>query len=110
MESFLFAYYYVEAIMDKMLEVQNEAYGDIKISDRKKVSLTGIKKLVSFNPEEFLMETTLGVLIIKGFGLEVIKLDTTEGLLAIKGKINSLTYLDGNSKKKDDGFIAKLFK
>ena len=81
----------------------------IKISDRKKVSLTGIKKLISFNPEEFLMETTLGVLVIKGYGLEVIKLDTTEGLLAIKGKVNSLTYMDGN-KNKDTSIIAKLFK
>ena len=96
--------------MDKIIEVQNEAYGDIKISDRKKVSLTGIIKLISFNPEEFLMETTLGVLVIKGYGLEVIKLDTTEGLLAIKGKVNSLTYLDGNNKNKDNGLLAKLFK
>ncbi len=95
--------------MDKLIEVQTEAYGDIKISDRKKVSLTGIKKLISFNPEEFLMETTLGVLVIKGYGLEVIKLDTTEGLLAIKGKVNSLTYMDGN-KNKDTSIIAKLFK
>ena len=95
--------------MDKLIEVQTEAYGDIKISDRKKVSLTGIKKLISCNPEEFLMETTLGVLVIKGYGLEVIKLDTTEGLLAIKGKVNSLTYMDGN-KNKDTSIIAKLFK
>ena len=37
------------------MDVQTENYGEIKISDRKKVNLTGVKKLVSFNPEEFLM-------------------------------------------------------
>ena len=96
--------------MEKMLESISTISHQLTVSDRKQIMLTGIKKINSFDNEEFLMETTLGVLIIKGFGLEVIKLDTTEGLLAIKGKINSLTYLDGNSKKKDDSFLAKLFK
>ena len=46
-------------------------YGEIKIVDRKKISLTGVKKLVSFNPEEFLIETTLGILLLKGQELEM---------------------------------------
>lgn len=100
----------MEEIMDKVMELQNGLSGDIKISDRKKVSLTGIKKLISFNPEEFLMETSLGPLVIKGNGLEVIKLDTMEGLLAIKGNINSLSYLDHDGKLKESSLWAKLFK
>jgi sporulation protein YabP len=96
--------------MDKLTDVMPEAYGEIKLSDRKKVSLTGIKKLVSFNPTEFLMETSLGVLIIKGYNLEVIKLDTTEGILAIKGKIDGINYMDGSNKNKDNSLLAKLFK
>lgn len=96
--------------MDKIIDMQTELTGDIKISDRKKVSLTGIKKLISFNPEEFLMQTTLGALVIKGDNLEVIKLDTVEGLLAIKGKVNSLSYLDRDNKAKENSLWAKLFK
>jgi sporulation protein YabP len=96
--------------MDKLTDVMPEAYGEIKLSDRKKVSLTGIKKLVSFNPTEFLMETSLGVLIIKGYNLEVIKLDTTEGIIAIKGKIDGINYMDGSNKNKDNSLLAKLFK
>lgn len=84
-------------------------YGEIKIVDRKKINLTGIKKLVSFNPEEFLIESSLGVILLKGNELELIKLDTTDGILSIKGRINSLNYMDAN-KKNDASFISRLFK
>ena len=49
-------------------------------------------------------------MVIKGFNLEVIKLDTTEGILAIKGKFNSLSYVDASAKNKDNSLLAKLFK
>ena len=84
-------------------------YGEIKIVDRKRINLSGVKKLVSFNPEEFLIETTLGVILLKGQDLEIIKLDTTDGILSIKGRINSLNYMDAN-KKSDTSLIARLFK
>lgn len=89
--------------------VVTNQYGEIKITDRKRVSLTGVKKLVSFNPEEFLIETTLGVILLKGQELEIIKLDTTDGILSIKGRINNLNYMDSN-KNKETSIIARLFK
>lgn len=89
--------------------VVTNKYGEIKIVDRKRINLSGVNKLVSFNPEEFLIETTLGVLLLKGQELEIIKLDTNEGILSIKGKINSLNYMDSN-KKGESSFISRLFK
>lgn len=83
-------------------------YGDIKINDRKKISLTGVKKVVNFNSEEFLLETTLGVISLKGSELEIVKLDTVDQILSIKGRFNSLTYMDSN--KKEVSLISRLFK
>lgn len=83
---------------------------EIKLNDRKKISLSGLKKLVSFDPEEFVMDTNLGPLVLKGSNLEIIKLDVIDGNLQIKGKINSLVYLDGKDSKKDNSILAKLFK
>jgi len=40
----------------------------------------------------------------------MIKLDTLEGNVSIKGKINSLQYLDGTDKGKDNSLFTKLFK
>ena len=95
--------------MDNRLESVT-LISEIKLNDRKKVSLSGLKKLVSFDPEEFVMDTNLGPLVLKGNNLEIVKLDIIDGNLQIKGKINSLVYLDGKDSKKDNGILAKLFK
>lgn len=83
----------------------------INISDRKSITLTGVKKIDNFDDKEFLIETNMGYLIIKGNDLEIIKLDTYQGDVSIKGKINSLVYTE-NSKKieKQNSIISKLFK
>lgn len=84
---------------------------NISISSRKNISLTGVKKIESFDEEEFLLETVMGFMNIKGSNLEIVKLDTYQGDVTIKGKINSLTYLESSKKKnKEDSIFNKLFK
>lgn len=83
---------------------------EVKMIDRSSISLTGVNKIVSFDDEEFLMETTLGNLRLLGEALELLKLDTNDGNVKIKGKINSFTYIDGKVKNKEESLVAKLFK
>lgn len=83
----------------------------ITLAERKSLILTGIKKIESFDNLEFLLETTMGYLIIKGAELEIIKLDTYQGNVSIKGKIDSITYKESvNKKEKEESIINKLFK
>jgi len=83
----------------------------ISIENRKKFSVTGVTKIDSFDNEEFLIDTSMGYIIIKGEDLEIIKLDTYQGTVSLKGLINSFSYIDENkSLKKEDSFISKLFK
>ena len=82
----------------------------INISDRKSITLTGVKKIDNFDDKEFMIETNMGYLVIKGSGLEIIKLDTYQGNVSIKGKANSIIYSDSDGKEKDGGFFNKLFK
>lgn len=95
--------------MEKILDSIVTSTHDVKISDRSQLYMTGIKKIDSFDNEEFLMDTALGTLLLKGEGLELVKLDTHDGNVSIKGKINSIAYSDG---KKADGenIFSKLFK
>lgn len=94
--------------MDKEMISSNHC---VSINERKNISITGVKKIDSFDNEEFLMDTVMGYVIIKGEDLEIVKLDTFQGNVSIKGKINSLTYMDGGSKKnKEEGVFSKLFK
>ena len=98
--------------MDKVLEtsIVNAMVHNVTLNDRKQTNMSGIKKIVSFDSEEFLMESSLGMVLLKGEGLEIIKLDTHDGNVSIKGFVNSLAYLDDTQKIKEESFLTKLFK
>ena len=97
--------------MDKVKEVDNGFNHGITLVERKNIVISGVKKIESFDSEEFLMDTTLGYLTIKGSDLEIIKLDTYQGNVSIKGRIDSITYMDtGSNKNKEESFLGKLFK
>lgn len=98
--------------MDKVKELESGFNHGLTINERKSIIVSGVKKIESFDSEEFLMETILGFLVIKGSELEIIKLDTYQGNVSIKGRIDSLMYLDGSidKKNKENSFFNKLFK
>lgn len=92
--------------MDKEIITSSHS---VSINERKNISVSGVKKIDSFDNEEFLMDTVMGYMAIKGEELEIVKLDTFQGNVVIKGKVNSLIYMD-SGKKKEDGVFSKLFK
>lgn len=97
--------------MDKVKEIEESFNHGLSLAERKNIVVTGVKKIESFDNEEFMIDTTLGFLHIKGDGLEIIKLDTYQGNVSIKGRIDCLEYLDNGIKKnKDNSFLTKLFK
>lgn len=84
---------------------------NVSIGQRKNISITGVKKIENFDENEFLLETNMGYMLIKGSNLEIIKLDTYQGDVSIKGKIDSLNYLEDSKKQeKKESVISKLFK
>ena len=94
--------------MDKEIIGTNHS---ISISERKNIMITGVKKIDSFDNEEFLLETIMGYISIKGKDLEIIKLDTYQGNVSINGVINSLSYSENSNKKeKEENMFSKLFK
>lgn len=96
--------------MDKEHTINNYNHS-INVLERKNILVTGVKKIESFDDEEFLMETVMGFLVLKGEGLELLKLDTLQGNVSIKGLLKSFSYLDENMKKnKENSIISRLFK
>ena len=97
--------------MDKEREIRN--YNHVfHLIDRKDLTISGVKKVDSFDAEEFLIDSVMGYIVLKGEGLELLKLDTREGVVTIKGMINSITYVDEltNKKNKENSIISRLFK
>lgn len=84
---------------------------DIKIVNRKRMDITGVINVESFDSEEFLLETELGFLAIRGQNLHMKNLNVENGLVSIEGLVIELVYVDhvsGGEKAK--GFFSKLFK
>lgn len=94
--------------MDNVSVYDNTKH-EVKIIDRSLIYLSGINKIISFDSEEFLMDSVMGVILLKGQDLEIVKLDTHDGVVSIKGVINSMNYDDGK-KKEAESLLGKLFK
>ena len=83
----------------------------LSLNNRKRLEITGVKKLESLNKTEFFVDTILGLLLVRGENLEMQHLDIEKGVLWIIGNVNSVSYSDEDkTKKKDEGFLKKLFK
>lgn len=82
----------------------------LKINNRKSVEISGVKEVDSFDNEEFLLETVMGYLIVRGQNLQLKNLDVGDGLVSIKGKIYELSYVDEQHQEKAKGFFSKLFR
>lgn len=96
--------------MDKDTTINNYNHS-INLLERKTLVITGVKKIENFDNNHFLLETTMGFLIVKGEELELIKLDTLSGNVTIKGTIHSLDYILENKKQgKEDSVFHRLFK
>lgn len=95
--------------MDREKELSTYNHS-VNIVERKNILISGVKKVDSFDEEEFLVETVMGYLVLKGEGLELIKLDTLQGTVSIKGLIKSFDYVDDVKKNQEHSLFNRLFK
>jgi sporulation protein YabP len=83
---------------------------DVMMRGRRLLDITGVKLVESFDNEEFLLETVMGFLSIRGQNLQMKNLDVDKGVVSIKGKVFDIVYLDEQSGEKAKGFFSKLFR
>ena len=82
---------------------------NIQLENRKKLTVSGVKDVESFNEEEIVLHTEMGVLIIKGASLHIGKLNMDNGEVAIDGSVDICEYAD-ESARSGGGLLAKIFK
>lgn len=82
------------------------------LSNRRTGTISGVSDVLSFDLGEILLETEMGMLMIKGSDLHVNRLTLEKGEIDIEGTIDSFTYTDVNSYsgKKGESIIGRLFK
>lgn len=94
----------------KEIKIQEEKKGILHVENRKKLTLSGVIEVISFNEEQIVLNTNLGTLNIKGKGLKMNKLDVQNGDVIIIGMINSFIYINNEIKKQKESLISRLFK
>ena len=76
--------------------------GNLILECRKKLTMTGIVEVISFDEEKIMLNTKLGPLTIKGLGLKMNKLDVQNGDVIIVGEISAMIYSSKESKKEKE--------
>lgn len=82
---------------------------NVILENRKKLTLTGIKDVLSFDDEIIVLESELGLLNIKGRDLKVNKISVETGDVIIEGTIRMFEYSDKDIVPKQS-LVSRIFK
>ncbi len=83
----------------------------VLINDREDIKISGVIHVESFDDEEVILETELGLLAIRGEDLNIKSLDLERGEVSIAGHLLELVYAENKGRKhKGKGFMERLFK
>ena len=75
--------------------------------ERNQGTLTGVSDVLSFDEKQIILETTKGMLTIKGQELHVSRLELEQGELDIRGRVDSMVYHEGKGEQKKKSDIFK---
>ncbi len=88
---------------------ERQGSSNIIVENRKKITVSGVLDVISFDEDGVILDTQLGSMIIKGEEFKINKLNVDAGEFVIEGHVVNISY--GDSIAKDSGgFFAKLFK
>lgn len=90
-------------------ENQSNILQNVILENRKKLTLTGIKDVLSFDDEIIVVESELGLINIKGMDLKVNKISVETGDVIIEGTIKMIEYSDKDNFSKQS-LMSKIFK
>lgn len=88
---------------------QKEITQNVIMENRRKLSISGVTDVESFDEESIVLSTEAGMLCIKGAALHINKLSLESGEVAVEGEINGLDYSDAGAKN-HGSLLSKLFR
>lgn len=90
-------------------DIKTNIMQNVILENREKVSLTGIKDVLSFDDEIVILESELGILSIKGTDLRVNKISVESGDVIVEGSVRVIEYSDKGPIQKQ-GLINRIFR
>ena len=77
----------------------------LNLQNRRKLTLSGVTDVVSFDDTAVLMHTPLGTLLVQGNSLQLKNLTPEGGSVCVEGDISHLSYEEPRS----GGFLRRFF-
>ena len=83
----------------------------ITLQNRSSLQVAGVSDVIAYDPGEIILETSAGLLLIKGSELHMNHLSLEKGETGVDGRVDSLTYSETNSSARQAGnFLGRLFR
>lgn len=83
----------------------------ISVINRKSVAINGVSDVLAFDLNEVLLETSQGMLLIKGNDLHVKRLSLEKGEVDVEGTIDSFQYSElAGHNKQQESLLNRLFR
>ncbi|MBO5079070.1 MAG: sporulation protein YabP [Oscillospiraceae bacterium] len=79
----------------------------LTLNDRKKLTLTGVTEVMSFDDQSVVLETELGTLTVHGQQLQLKNLSLEGGQVAVEGEVAALIYAEPRQSR---GWLDRLFR
>jgi len=78
----------------------------LTLDERKKLTMTGVTEVVSFDESAVVLHTTLGTLLVQGQQLQLKTLTEEGGQVAVEGQVDGLHY---EATRPGGSWLSRLF-
>lgn len=83
----------------------------LMMQNRSALSITGIRDVVSFDENQVILDTDMGLLTMKGKDLHVSRLTLEKGEVDVDGTVDSLVYSSNEAyRKSGESLFSRLFR
>lgn len=89
------------------MEERTQGEHSLILKGRGKLSVSGVVDVQNFDEALVSMETTMGLLLVRGSGLHIERLSLDGGELELEGEIDSMEYEESGQSR--GGLFARIF-
>ena len=94
----------------KSMNVNTNIVQNLVLENRKKLNVSGVNDVLSFDDQVVMIDTELGLLTVKGENLRINKLSLDTAEVIVEGEISNLLYSQNKQDKSSGTLLSKIFK
>ena len=95
----------------KNININTNIIQNLILENRKKLNVSGVNDVLSFDDQVVIVDTELGLLTIKGENIRITKLSLDTAEIIVEGEISNLSYSQSKQEKSSGtSLLGKIFK